>query len=123
MQTMSFYNYQERIKREDEICIFIDSIRNRASEISENLYIDKEFLDNPDIQQCIDEVWIYILGSVTKPLWLVCNNIVKEAVSSFVYNIIKHEYDNFVSMGSASSNYWNKMLDARSNLSEILHNQ
>jgi hypothetical protein len=123
MQKNYVYNYQESLKKEDEICNFIDTIRNMTSEIIESRYIDKEYLNPQDIQRCIDDVWYYVLETIKKPTWVVCNNILKEGVSSFVHNFIKHEHDNLVSMGSASSIHWNNMLDSRSNLYEILRNQ
>lgn len=119
---MSQYNYQERMKREDEICNFIASIRNSVTQNSENLYIDKESLNADDITKCIDAVWINILES-TKPVWIVCDTKLKEKISEYISNFIKYEHDNLVSIGSASINYWNNMLDSRSNLTEILRNQ
>ena len=119
---MAQYNYQERMKREDEIYNFIDSIRDSVSENSENLYIDKESLSTDDINNCIDAVWTNITES-TKPEWIVCDSKLKESIAEYVYNFIKYEHDNLVSIGSASINYFNNMLDSRSNLSKLLRNQ
>jgi hypothetical protein len=120
MEPTSIYDYQTVMKREEQIFTLINTIRNLSIEISQNLYLDKEHLETEDINKCIDEVWIRILQLEEKPNWIAFDNHIKEAISAFVYNFIKHEHDNFVSMGSASTNYWNNLLDARCNLCDLL---
>jgi hypothetical protein len=120
---MSNYDYQHRIKKEDFISDFIDLIRNLSRKIGNVRYIEKEMLDSDDIQLCIDEVLIQLSNLESNPQWLVWNDTLRQSISSFVYNFIKHEHDNFISMGSASSNYWNNMITSRSKLYEILMHQ
>jgi hypothetical protein len=120
---MSKFDYNERIKHEYDITLLIDFIRNITRKMFKSLYLEKEILSDSDIQHCIEQVWVNILNSDCKPDWLVYTNPVKENITSFIHNFIKHEHDNCVSMGSASSIYWHKMLDSRYNLYELLRKQ
>ncbi len=120
---MSKFDYNEKMKQESEITLFIDYIINITRKMFVSLYLEKEVLLDSDIQHCIQQVWVNILNSDCKPDWLVYTNPVKENITSFIHNFIKHEHDNCVSMGSALSIYWNKMLDSRYNLYELLRKQ
>ncbi len=119
---MNHYDYEQRIKREEEILDFIDVIRNLTIQNIDHNYFHLDTLTEQTMQSCADEIVNLISISHTKLEGIVYNNILQEAIRNFVIDFIKHEHDDLISMGSASSNYWNKMLDSRALLINILRN-
>ncbi len=114
------YNYEEKIKRETDIYNFIETIRYHTREISESFYQEKEQLQESDIQSCIEQVLSIIEKLNAIPKWISLTISLKELISNYIRDFIKHEQDNYLSMGSASTNYWNNLLDSRRNLYEML---